>query len=211
MTNGAIFTCYARSFFWVLLFSAIAISVALDIELVFFDLVHGNSHRTFANVVFMMISYPPVMALIIVVFMLLVFGLPQLLQAVATGMLVRSFGDHARLCVLPMLPLTAVATWYCFDYLTPTDFNLGINVPPDWTLFEHGLSFSRYAKALMFQAAVTLFSFLYLEARLRHTSRAPLIVIAFLITIAGASTLGYFGARTSIELQASPPAERQRG
>jgi hypothetical protein len=74
--------------------------------------------------------------------------------------------------VLPALPVTAVLTWYCYDYLTP-DFNLGINADPDWTPYQHGISIAHYQGALLFQAPVTLFSFLYLDAGFRGASSGP--------------------------------------
>jgi hypothetical protein len=49
MKPGCIYRSYARSLLWVALLAAVAIGVAVIVELVFVDFVHGNPHRTQAN------------------------------------------------------------------------------------------------------------------------------------------------------------------
>ncbi len=95
---------------------------------------------------------------------LLVFTLPQCFQAAVSNGFVRRFGRDAHMGVLLALPVTAVITWYCFDYLTPPSFNLGINQGPGWEPYKHGLTTTRYLTALAFQAPATLFSAVYSAA-----------------------------------------------
>jgi hypothetical protein len=105
------------------------------------------------------------------------------------------------------LPLTAVLTWYCYDYLTPSDLNLGINVGPDWTPYQHGISSSRYIGALKFQAPVTLFGFLYLDAGIRGVSRKTVIIATLAIAIAAGVIRGHFLAQRQyqfLSLERSP-------
>jgi hypothetical protein len=90
------------------------------------------------------------------------------------------------------LPLTAVLTWYCYDYLTP-----------DWTLCEHGISISRYLGALAFQVPVTLFSFLYIDAGFRGASKWLIVVAALAIALVVGGICGYVTAQEQIELLSS--------
>jgi hypothetical protein len=206
LSRNTVAGSYTQSLLWIALFVAIAAGVALVVELVFFDLIHGNPNRSFDNVMSMITIFPPILAIIAVIAAFLVFGLPQLFQASAIGLLRRPLGDRARFAVLLALPITGVLTWYCYDYLTPSNFNLGINVPPGQAKFEHGISPVRYLGALMFQAPVTLFSFLHFELGFRGRSRWPLILIALAIMIALGATVGYDGAEGQIELQKNSPA-----
>jgi hypothetical protein len=96
------------------------------------DFIHGNPHKTKANAMQMMVLYPPIMGFIAVIGSLLVFALPQCFQAVVSDALIRRLGRRGQFGILLALPITATLAWYCYDYLTPTDVNLGINAAPDW-------------------------------------------------------------------------------
>lgn len=85
-----------------------------------------------------MVFLLPVLALVTCIVAILVLALPQFFQAFLTWTLIRQFGEGGRFSLFA-LPLTAVLTWYCFDYLTLHDFNLGINESADWRPYEHGL------------------------------------------------------------------------
>ena len=163
------------------------------------DFVHGNPHRPQANAVFMMAVYTPIFGIVAVIGTFLVFTLPQFFQAALIVTLGRIFGDRARFAALLALPLTAILTWYSYDYLTPTDVNLGINAGPDWTPFKHGLSVSRFMSSLAVQAPVTLLSFLYFDAGLRGSSKKPLLVAALAIAVAMGLIGGYTMAQNQIQ------------
>ena len=191
MSKSAVTTSYAQSLCWVAILIALTIVVLFTVELVFVDLVHGNPHRTRENVISMMIVQTPLFGFIAMIGAFLVFTLPQCFQAGLITVLNRIFGGCARFLVLPALPFTAVLTWYCYDYLSPSDFNLGINVGPDWTPYEHGISSSRYLTTMAFQAPVTLFSILYFEAGLRAGSSKLLVIVAMAVAIALGAVWGH--------------------
>ena len=166
MSRSEIYASFAHSFLWIVLFAVAAIAVSSNIHLVLFAIMHGN--RTHQDVVSLMVAQTPMIALVTSIGSLLIFTLPQAFQAALVAVLHRA--GRSRFAVLPALPLTAVATWYCYDYLT-IDFTLGINAGPDWTPYQHGISISRYMKALAFQTPITLFSLLFIDAKFRGVGR----------------------------------------
>ncbi len=199
MSKSAVAISYGRSLLWLALFVAVAVGVLDIVELTLLDFVHGNPHRPQANAVFMMAVYTPIFGIVAVIGTFLVFTLPQFFQAALIVTLGRIFGDRARFAALLALPLTAILTWYSYDYLTPTDVNLGINAGPDWTPFKHGLSVSRFMSSLAVQAPVTLLSFLYFDAGLRGSSKKPLLVAALAIAVAMGLIGGYTMAQNQIQ------------
>lgn len=172
-------------------------------HLVFFDIVHGNPHRTREDVLSMMAIQTPILGIIAAIGSILVFALPQAFQAALVATWHRMVGSRARFAVLPALPLTAILTWYYYDYLTPSDLILGINAGPDWKPYQHGISITRYIGALAFQTPVTLFGFLHMDAGFRGTSKWPLLGAAALLTITIAGIWGYVTAQRQIELLSS--------
>jgi hypothetical protein len=200
MSNKAVGVSYVQSLLWIALFFAVAIGAMNVVQLVILDFIHGNPHRSQSNALFMMTVFTPLFGVIVAIGALLVFALPQIFQALLVGILKRAFGDRARFAVLLALPLTAVLTWYCFDYLTPTDFNLGINEGPDWTPYRHGISMARYLTSIGFQAPVTLFGFLYFDAGLKGRARKPVIIAALAIAFVLGAISGFEAAQRQIQL-----------
>jgi hypothetical protein len=191
---------YAQSLLWVALTIAVMLGVSTVVELVIVDFIHGNPHRPQSNALAMMAEFPPLFGVIAAIATLLVFGLPQVFQAWLVRLLERTFGGRARIAVLLALPLTAVLTWYCYDYLTPTDSNLGINVGPDWTPFQHGISMVRYLGSMGFQAPVTLFGLLYFDAGSKGRARWPVVIAALAIASVVGAIWGYENAQQQIQL-----------
>lgn len=201
MSNRAIGASYAHSFVWIALFTAATVGMDNIVVLAFFDINHGNPNRTRENVIDIITTMIPILGVIAFLGSILVFALPQIFQAGLVAVFHRKFGSRARFAVLPALPLTAILTWYCYDYLTPSDLILGINAGPDWAPYQHGISIARYLGALKFQTPVTLFSFLYLDAGFRGTSKWPVLIATLVITIAVGGVWGYMTAQQLIELQ----------
>jgi len=199
MGKSAVAKSYGRSLLWLALFTAIAVGVMNLVELTLIDFVHGNPHRPQSNALFMMVVFTPLFGVIGAIGTFLVFTLPQLFQAALIVILGRTFGDRARFAALLALPLTAILTWYSYDYLTPTDFNLAINTGPDWVPFRHGLSLSRFMSSLAVQAPVTLFSLLYFDAGLRGNSKRLIVVTSLAIAIVVGLTGGYLRAQNQLQ------------
>jgi hypothetical protein len=181
MRENKVYVAYAQSLAWSALLIAVAFGVSIIVELIFVDLIHGNPNRTKAHAMLMMIIFPPIVGFIAVVGWFLTFTLPQCLQAIVSDVLVRQLGRRGQIGVLLALPLAATLAWYCYDYLTPSDINLGIYTPADWTPFEHGLTLQRYLTMLMVQAPITLFSLAYCDAAMRNSSKKRVVVVAVVL------------------------------
>jgi hypothetical protein len=122
---------------------------------------------------------------------LLVFAVPQIVQAILAHALVRSFDRRGLVGVVLALPLTVVLTWYCYDYLTPS-MQLSINEGPDWQPWQHGLTIERYLTTLAVQAPITLFGVLHCDAAMRDRSTNSVVVAALYSVIAFGVVWGLF-------------------
>ena len=58
-TNAYAYKSYGQSLLWVASYFAVAVGLSLIIELIIVDFIHGNSHRTQENAVFMMVFFTP--------------------------------------------------------------------------------------------------------------------------------------------------------
>lgn len=175
---------YLKSLLLIALAASVFLGTLIVVETFFVDFVHGNPHRTRGNAIFMMFAYPPLFAVIAVIGVGLIFGFSQLFQIVLINIFTHRYGPIGRFVVLLALPVTTIITWYSYEYLTPTDFGLGINTPQDWRPYQHGLTNRRYLQTLAFQAAVTIFSMLYFEATLRKGFKELLIAIVLIVAVA---------------------------
>ncbi len=172
MESRAIVVSYMQSLLWVALFVALTTGASIIARLVFFDLIHGNSDRTITDVIEVAALSVPLIGVIIAIEFFMVFTLPQLFQTAAIMVLHRIFGNRARLIVLLLLPMTAVLTWFCYDYLT-------LSLAPN----DHGVSGVGYFAALASQTAVTAFSVLYFEVGIRGGSKKPVLAAAVAIVL----------------------------
>jgi hypothetical protein len=194
MEAKAVSILYLKSLAFILLFIAITISISQIIELIFVDFIHGNPHRTTSNAIEMMFFMTPFVALVSTVAALLILALPQSFEAFLTWKMTRQIGDRGHFSTLVALPLTAVLTWYCYDYLTPSDFNLGINEGADWKPYEHGLTLSRFAAVLTTQTLVTLFNFCYVRTHVRQLPKKIVILPVLGLALVLGCVLGYRAA-----------------
>jgi len=188
---------YARSMAWLTVLVAVKCGVSNIVSLVLIDFVHGNSDRTQENAIEMIIIFTPLLGLIAAVGTVIVFALPQCFQAVVSGALVRRFGDRAQAAVLMAQPMTAIITWYSYDYLTPTNVTLAINVGPGWQPYQHGLTAARYLTALACQTAATLFSVAYVGTTGNRLPRKAVVLLA----LAAAVLAGGFGGYRQADAQ----------
>lgn len=199
MDQAAIRSSYAIALLWITAFIALAVSLNLITELVFIDFVHGNPNRSQSNALTMMVLYPPVLSIGFSIGVWLVFGLSQLLQANVAYLLVPKFGRLAFLFVALMLPISSIISWYCFDYLTPSNFNLAINEGGEWTPYKHGISLHRFLAMTIIQATVTTFTLAYSSIRHRRIFRKRLLLALFIVTILVGIAFGYHRAKVQEE------------
>ncbi|KQS96359.1 MULTISPECIES: hypothetical protein [unclassified Rhizobium] len=193
---------YLKSLGWILVAIASAVTIHLSLEVLIIDFIHENPNRPKSNAALMLVVTTPIFAVISSVLAALVLALPQSFEAFWTWLMARQVGVRGQFSPVFALPFTAVVTWYCYDYLTPSNMNLGINEGADWVPYEHGLTLSRYAAALACQAPVTLFNIGYLEARTRKAPKRCLVlmvlglavVIELIVRLSPLSNLSEIGA-----------------
>ena len=181
--KGGVKARYALCLLWLSLIFAI-ISIFSNItELVFVDFVHGNPHRPKSNAVEMMWWFSIIFGIVSIIGCFLVFSLPQMIQAVLHSAARQFPRPFYYIFILISIPLLSVLTWYCWEYLTPTDFNLGINEGPDWKPYQHGITIQRYLSALAFQTPVSLYSIIYCEPDLIKMSRKTVLAAGLVLAV----------------------------
>lgn len=186
--SKAVFLCYARAFLWVSLAFTILAATFLYTDLIIVDFVRGNPNRTKANVLLMMIVFPPIIGIFSLIGSVLVLAVPQGFQAALSYLLSTRFSAKADIGILLALPLTSLLTWFCYDYLTPSDLVLGANAPEDWRPYKHGVTTQRYLVALSIQLPITLFSYFYWKA-IQNERRRKAVIAAGLTFAAVAGVL----------------------
>jgi hypothetical protein len=188
---GVIPALYARSLAWLTVLVAVGVGVSNIVSLVLIDFVHGNPHRTQENAVEMMFMFTPLFGLIAAIATVIVFTLPQCFQTLVSSALVRRFGGRAQAAILLALPMTAIFTWYSYDYLMPSYTPLAITAGPDWQPFQHGLTMVRYLVALGCQTPATVFSVAYISAAGSRLPRKAVLLLALAAAVLAGGLGGY--------------------
>lgn len=186
---------FCESLFWIAVLVATSLSICVIVSVIMIDFVHVNFNRSKSNAGLMIFLLSVIILVIAPIAIFIVFSLSQMIQGLVMRALYPTFGRYTYILIGLSVPLLSIVTWYCYDYLTPTDFNLGINEGADWQPYQHGMSFSRYLAAFIGQATVTIFTLLYFESTLRGRSRKTVILVGLLL----ASVIGVFlGVRQAI-------------
>ncbi|WP_179403342.1 hypothetical protein [Burkholderia guangdongensis] len=186
---------FAKSLVLVAFFAALALSTSIITSLVLIDFVHGNPNRPQSNAALMMILFPPIFGLVAIIGTFIVFSPSQIILALMMRVLHPRAGRYAYIFIGLMVPFISIATWYCYDYLTPTNFNLAINEGADWVPYQHGINIKRYLVALVCQGLVTTFSIFYFDSEIFRRSKKPI----FLGIVFAAITIGaIWGYRIAI-------------
>ncbi|MEI7875932.1 MAG: hypothetical protein WCK95_27685 [Alphaproteobacteria bacterium] len=174
------------SFFFSLLWTAVIITAGLFFQLVvnvlWIDFLHVNPNRSQTHAASLPFLFAPFNFLLAVIGVALTFGVSQSAQAVLTRFLLTKFGLPGTWAVALSIPIAAVVTWYCFDYLTPSD--AANEVGDDWRPYQHGLTWARYQMICAAQSCVTLFSLVQLHLRANGRSREKRNLLLFLVLLA---------------------------
>jgi hypothetical protein len=193
---------WAQSFGWILLLIAGVVEIAV---LTIF--IRGTPHGGDADALPAMVLIPLILGVASVIGAFLTFALPQFFQALVSDILVRLLGRPGQFGILATLPVTALLSWYCWDYLVPS-FQLGINEGADWAPYQHGLTLTRYLTMLTVQTPVTLFSLAYGNAAIRQGSRKPAVLLALALAIVAGVAFGVW--RVTGQHQVLKPAKSDR-
>jgi hypothetical protein len=196
MTQSSTYKSYLKSLLWLALSAALAAGAANITQLVIIDFIHGNPNRPISNAITMMWLFTFIFGIIAIFGIFMVFSISQFTQATVARI---SEGlRYQSSIVIASIPFVSIVTWYCWEYLTPTDFNLGINEGADWQPYQHGITFWRYAYTLCWQTPVTVFSLLYVKTPIGFLSRKRLIGVLFFMSCALGISVGYVGAESQI-------------
>jgi hypothetical protein len=196
VTARTAYAMYARSLAWLTLLAAVAVGSQI-VSVMVMVFVHGNAHVTpkdTADAVGTVVVFAPLFGLIAAVDTVIVFTLPQSFQALVSGGLARWFGGRAQVAVLMVLPMTALITWYAFDYLIPSYTPLATTYAPDWQPYQHGLTPARYLGALAYQTPATLFSVAYVGTIGNAGRRRAVLRLAFAAAVLAGGYAAYGGA-----------------
>lgn len=165
-----VYASFARSLFWVPIVVTCGLFIHVAASVVVIDFLNANPHRTQIHAASLPFIFAPIEFIVVVVGTVIVFGAAQVTQAMLTAALVKSYGQFGLLVAVLGIAPTAAITWYCYDYLTPPNWNFGFNVEEDWVPYHHGITLRRYLAACGLQGCVVLFSLwrLNLEVNGRH-------------------------------------------
>lgn len=174
------------SFFYSLLWTAVIITAGLFfmlvVDVLWIDFLHVNPNRSQTHAASLPLLFAPFIFLLTVIGVALTFAVSQSVQAVLTSLLLTKFGPPGMWAVALSIPIAAVVTWYCFDYLTPSDS--ANEVGDDWRPYQHGLTWSRYQMMFAAQSCMTLFSLVRLHLHANGRSREKRNLLLFLVLLA---------------------------
>jgi len=180
-----------QSFFtslaWVVVIITCEILFSRSADVINVDFLHTNPHRTQSSAASMIFTIAPFIFIITLFGIALTFSFSQFVQAFLAKKLMRKYGTRGLYSVVLSVPLVAVLSWYCYDYLTPSG-GLGINCGPEWRPYEHGITMDRYLIMLGIQSFVTLLSISRLTM---ENKRLVTKIYLLLVWLGCASIIGF--------------------
>lgn len=185
---GKVYQSFFTSLAWVVAIITCAILFSLSADVINVDFLHTNPHRTQSNAASMPFTFAPFIFIIVLFGIALTFSCSQFVQAFLAKKLMRKYGSRGLYSVVLSVPLVAVLSWYCYDYLTPSDVNLGINCGPEWRPYQHGITMDRYLIMLGIQLFVTLLS---LSRLMMENKRLVIKIYLLLVWLGCASIIGF--------------------
>jgi hypothetical protein len=141
-------------------------TMAADVVVV--DLLNVNPNRTLLHAISLPVIFSPIVFVTSLIVLLVAFSASLLIQGILMVILVRKLNWSAFYYVMLTVPLLAVLSWHCYDYLLPSDLNLGINEGEDWVSYQHGMSGNRYLKSTLAQFGVSALVIIQLVLRLKR-------------------------------------------
>ena len=127
------------------------------------DFLNINPHRSQSHAASLPFLFGFIFLMLSTLVIFITFSISQIAQAMIGSLSIQQFCMRGYCIVAATTPLTAILSWYCYDYLTPSDFNLGINEGADWVPYQHGLTIQRFLVMLGLQSFVTILSIVRLR------------------------------------------------
>jgi hypothetical protein len=200
-----------RGLFRLAALAAVAVSTAVVVHLLLFDVVYGNPHRTLRETILTLLVTTPIAALSIFLGVLLVFALPHWFQATILGCLVRRLGRWSYAAVLLALPITTVIAWYSYDYLVPSYRLCCLGDSIDSQPYGHGLTNARYVNMLAFQVIATSFTLVWLDASNRSRRRRTITELsALVVAVVAGGVMGWHLTQGQLDLVSEEKARSRQ-
>lgn len=152
-----------RSLLWIAILVTFAGLFFQIVEVIKIDFLNVNPHRSQSHAASLPILFSFIFLIPITVGIFITFTVAQIAQSIIFNFSNPRFFLRSYCFIAMTTPLLAILSWYCYDYLTPSDFNLGINTGADWMPYQHGLNFQRFLVMLGLQSCVSIFSLLLLR------------------------------------------------
>jgi MFS family permease len=132
--------------------------------------IQHNPPRSQAIVVETMFLLTPIISAIAAATTLLTFAIPQYAQRLLENVPLQRVGRKYDIGILLTLPVTALLSWYCFDYIVMSGLSTMFQDDDDQS-YEHGITPRRYLLAVGAQTVMTLISLFYSRFRPRSAVR----------------------------------------
>lgn len=194
VSANSVYAAYARSLAWMAVLAASIVGAAILVAKSFQMIIEGHPGVPLVTAIELTLTWPLFFTVFVLIETLLVFTTSQCFQALVAGYLGSRCGKWANLANILALPITAVMTWYSFDYLVPSELPALHPPPSDADLglpaYQHGLTTVRYLWALATQAPVTLFSIGYAITGEDRRARRSFWLLAFVTAVVAVVAFG---------------------
>ena len=208
LSIGKILSSHFRSLLWVAVTVAFAAFSLLATETIKIDFLNINPHRSQSHAASLPFIFGFVFLIITTILTAITFSLSQITQAITGRISIQQFGERGFYIVAAATPLMAILSWYCYDYLTPSDFNLGINEGANWVPYQHGLTIQRYLVMLGLQSYVTIFSIVRLKFEIcdQNLAKKKFLIAAIVVASTIGVAAGIFKTQPNLSAQSHNPA-----
>jgi hypothetical protein len=192
---------FLRSLLFVAIYISMTLSVANVSESIIIDFISHKFIINQSNAVWIMLFGTVLAFLIAFIGTFIVFTVPQYLHGTLTGILYAKYGPRGLFFAIAAIPMAALLAWYCYDYLTPSDFGRGTSFRTGWVPYKHGITLERYFKTLLIQIPISVFSLVRLwsekKDKLGFSKYLPFVLLA--VAVVGGALLGLY--RGGIQLR----------
>lgn len=154
---------YFRSLLFVAVMVTFAIFFLMVTDVINVDFFNINPHRSKSHAASLPFLFAPIFLILSTLGIFITFSIAQIVQAMICSISIQKFCLRGYFIIATTTPLMAILSWYCYDYLTPSDFNFGFNEGADWVPYQHGLTMQRLLIVLGLQSFVTIFSIVRLR------------------------------------------------
>jgi hypothetical protein len=130
---------YGQALFWVAALVALFCCVTMIPRFFMIHFIQHHPPETPAFAIRMIFLITPIISAAAAATALLTFVIPQYAQRLLENARLRRIGATSHIGILFALPITALLTWYCFDYIVMTILPMLLQSEDDAS-YEHGIT-----------------------------------------------------------------------